>query len=69
MLMLLPPDEVVPHPDVLAPFVNENKFLELYSRIGMAQLSHKTTSKTWGENDGISLVARRGRTSCGRGCR
>jgi hypothetical protein len=32
------------------------KFLELCSRIRMVQLSHKTTHKTYGENDRISLV-------------
>jgi hypothetical protein len=31
------------------------KFHELCSRIGMIQLSHKTTYKTYGENDEISL--------------
>jgi hypothetical protein len=32
------------------------KFLELCSRIRMVQLFHKTTHKTYGKNDGISLV-------------
>jgi hypothetical protein len=42
--------------DLLTKPLGRIKFLELCSRIGMVQLSHKTMHKTYGENDGISLV-------------
>jgi hypothetical protein len=42
--------------DLLTKPLGRIKFLELCSRIGMVQLSHKTTHKTYGENDRISLT-------------
>jgi hypothetical protein len=42
--------------DLLTKPLGRIKFLELCSRIGMVQLSHKMTHKTYEENDGISLV-------------
>ena len=42
--------------DLLTKPLGRIKFLELCSRTGMVQLSHKTTHKTW-ENDGISLCS------------
>jgi hypothetical protein len=40
--------------DLLTEPLGRIKFLELCSRIGIVQLSHKTTHKTYGENDRIS---------------
>jgi hypothetical protein len=40
--------------DLLTKPLGRIKFLELCSRIGIVQLSHKTTHKTYGENDRIS---------------
>jgi hypothetical protein len=42
--------------DLLTKPLGRIKFLGLCSRIRMVQLSHKTTHKTQGENDEISLV-------------
>jgi hypothetical protein len=40
--------------DLLTKPLRRIKFLELCLKIGMVQLSHKTTHKTYGENDEIS---------------
>jgi hypothetical protein len=40
--------------DLLTKPLRRIKFLELCFKIGMVQLSHKTTHKTYGENDEIS---------------
>jgi hypothetical protein len=42
--------------DLLIKHIRRIKFLELCSRIGMIQLFHKMTHKTYGENDVISLM-------------
>jgi F0F1-type ATP synthase assembly protein I len=38
--------------DLLTKPLGRIRFLELCSKTGMAQISHKTTHKTYGENDG-----------------
>jgi hypothetical protein len=42
--------------DLLNKPLGRIKFFEFCSRIGMIQLSHKMTYKTYGENDGIHLI-------------
>jgi hypothetical protein len=42
--------------DLLIKHIRRIKFLELCSSIGMIQLFHKMTHKTYGENDVINLM-------------
>jgi hypothetical protein len=38
--------------DLLTKPLGRIRFLEICSKTGMVQISHKMTHKTWGENDG-----------------